>query len=218
MIKKTITYDDLDGNKKSEDFWFQITQAEFLKKAMTEGGEAYLDKLRGLANLDESDMVGKGKEIMSTFETLLGDGVGRREGDLFIKNDEIKNRFMYSGAYDAFFMELIQSPDSGAIFMRNMLPRDAHEAIDKALAERNLAQGETASTGAEPPESGQVSLSTPIRTPELTAAAPQLAEARKDDEPAWLKEQRYPTQKELIKMSQEELQLAMRMKTAKAFG
>lgn len=239
MIKKTITYDDLDGTTKTEDFWFQITQAEFVKKAMTEGGEAYLEKLQRLAQATEAN----GKEVMATFEVLLRDAVGRREGMQFVKTDEIRNHFMFSGAYDAFFLELIQTPDSGATFMRGMLPKNAHSAIDKALAERgvDIASTDTftkpddatvvetvqvdagnggGSASAQPtpfPQSLEKAVEA-NQTPVLDAAAPQLAEAGKDDEPKWLQETRYPTQKELMAMPPAELQLAMKMKSSKAFG
>lgn len=213
MIKKSISYEDLDGNKKSEDFWFQITKAEFLEKAMVEGGEAYLEKLQRLADLTPEDMQnGGGREVMAIFKMLLREGVGRREGDLFIKSEEITSRFMFSGAYDAFFLELIDTPDMGSIFMRNMLPRDAHKAIDEALAARASQDGDTAPTSAEPtPESGQVSLSTPIQTTELGAAAPQPAETSKD-EPEWLKEKREPTTKELLSMPKDEMALAFKLR------
>jgi len=229
MIKKTISYKDLDGNEKTEDFWFQITKAEFVKRAMAEGGEGYLEKLDSLTNLKPDEMAGKGREIMDTFEVLLADAVGKREGDLFIKNDTIKNRFLYSGAYDAFFMELITTPDSGAIFMRNMLPRDAHQEIDRLMAERGITPTEEApaATNSEPtpfPQSLEKAVEA-NKTPELETDAPVLevdhrvlAEASKDDEPVWFKEQRYPTRKELINMPQEELQFAMKLKGSKAFG
>lgn len=227
MIKKSITFTNLDGQLKQEDYWFQLTQADFAKKALTEGGHAYLERLRDLSELTEETAVGRGKEMMDTFETILFDSVGMREGDLFIKNEEITKRFRYSGAYDAFFLELLQTPDSGASFFKNVFPRDLGAAIDKALAENSTGTAEPApaETAPEParPTPFPQSLEKAVEannTPELQAAAPELAETGKDEsiEPKWLQENRYPTQKELIQMPQSELQLAMKMKSAGAFG
>lgn len=223
MIKKTITYSNLDGVEVSEDYWFQITKAEFVKKALKEGGEVYLNKLRALSELTEKEIAGKGRELMETFEMLLGDAVGKREGDLFIKNDEIKKRFLFSGAYDKFFMDLIEGPDSGAAFLSNVLPKGAQEEIEKEMKKRGMTvEGEATevATPAQPtpfPESLENAVQA-NSTPEMQAVAPQLEEAGKDDEPAWYKESRYPTSKELMKAGPEELALAMKMKNAKAFG
>lgn len=208
MIKKTISYEDLDGNTQTRDFWFQITKAEFLEKAMVEGGEDYLKKLERLAKLTPEDMnTGGAKEVMSIFKTILADGVGRREGELFIKTPEITNQFMFSGAYDAFFLELIQTPDSGAIFMRNMLPRDAHKAIDEALAEKaKESGGDIPELQAAPPV-----LEEPA--PELPEVTKFYSELGDKEKPAWLKDLREPTDKELIAMPKEEMQLAFRLKS-----
>lgn len=207
MIKKTISYEDLDGNTQTSDFWFQITKAEFLEKAMVEGGEAYLEKLQRLATLTPEDMQnGGGKEVMTIFKMLLSEGVGRRDGDLFIKNEAITNRFMFSGAYDAFFLELISTPDAGAIFMRNMLPRDAHKAIDEALAEKAKQGGDIPELQAAPPV-----LEEPA--PELPEVTKFYSELGDKEKPAWLKDLREPTDKELIAMPKEEMQLAFRLKS-----
>ena len=34
MYKKTITYEDFDGNKRTEDFYFNLTTAEVAKMEM----------------------------------------------------------------------------------------------------------------------------------------------------------------------------------------
>lgn len=210
MIKKSITYQDIDGNEKTEDFCFQITKAQFVKKALKEGGSEYIKKLEMLSKLTPDQMQGRGRDVMDTFETLLGDAVGKRvadtEGDLLIKNERIKNRFMYSGAYDALFMELVESPDSGAIFLRNIMPRDAQSEIEKELAKR-AAEGQ--------PTPFPQSLENAVQansTPELQAAPPVLEEADKDERPAWLKEMREPTSKELLQMPKDEMSLAFKMR------
>lgn len=216
MIKQDITYQNLDGATVTKTFWFQLTQKEFVVKAMTSGGEAYLESLQKMSQLTEEDMAtGKAKLVMNTFEDILGDAVGVREGDNFIKNEQLRKDFMFSGAYDAFFLKLISEPDSGAKFMQGLMPSNAQQAIEKALAERPRdAEGNPILSEAE------VINSVEPATPEvkLGTAAPQLAEASKDDEPKWLQEGRYATPKELLGAPAEEVQLAMKMKNSKAFG
>jgi hypothetical protein len=251
MLKKAITYQNLDGVTVTEDFYFNISKAEALEKAIAEG-EGYEERLRALAKAE------KGEEIIAEFKSVLGAAVGRREGNLFIKNDEIRNNFMFSGAYDAFFFELIQSPDSGASIISAMLPTGIQADVDKALAERGITPSATGSESnpsfttnsstltASPPvlealdgltgdadaqaakpqpdafptnlERAVSATAAGVATSTATGGGAAAASQGTDDEPVWLKENRYPTQKELLRMPQEELQLAMKMKSAHAFG
>jgi hypothetical protein len=207
MIKKTIKYKNLDGVDVQEDFWFKITPAEFVKRAMSEGGDSYIEKLQRLSDLSKFSEItqseidlggGRGREIMDTFETILRDAVGRREGDLLIKDETAKNRFMYSGAYDKFFMELITGEDSGALFFTAVLP--SADQIQEALKEINARR---VAEGKEP----------------VGPNGPRPVEAGKDDDqPKWLQEGRYATQQELLKAGPDETRLAMKMKSEKAFG
>ena len=45
MIKKTITYTDYNGLERTEDFWFNITEAEALEMEMSTTG-GYGDMIR----------------------------------------------------------------------------------------------------------------------------------------------------------------------------
>lgn len=211
MIKKTVSYENHDGESVTKDFWFNISKAEFLKKAMTEGGEAYLEQLQALSGMTEEQVAnGGGRKVMNIFESLLGDAVGEREGANFVKSDEIRKDFMYSGAYDQLFMDLLMGKDSGAAFMAGLLPKDAKNAMEEELSKRGMTV------------EGQVEEALTIKptseTPKLDAAAPQLAEAGKDDEPVWFKEERYPTSKEMMRMDKDQMAFAMRIKQDKYFG
>jgi len=239
MLKKAITYKDIDGVTVTEEYHFQIDQSEAAKIMMIEGDD-YGDRLKKLA--DERD----GKKIMEAFDELLSAAVGRREGKLFIKNDEIYKHFRYSGAYNAFFMELINSEDSGAAQIAAMFPEEARESITKAmkeeqqkmdvvsLPESNVIDGVVgdALIQAEKPQPDTLPQPSPFpqqleqaiqRNVELsdeTAALPSPVSPQPatDDEPAWFTEMRYPTKQELMKMSPDQLQFAMKMKASKAFG
>lgn len=185
MLKKAITYQNLDGEEVTEEFHFQLTTSEVAERALIEG-DGFAERLQSLSV--ERD----GATIIKHFKEILRSAVGRREGDLFIKNEAIQNRFMFSGAYDAFFMDLLNEKDSGAEVIRAMLPKS--EAIDKEIA-RLTAEGKL------PAPSG-----TPEGAVQLTDAEAevQTVELGKDV-PAWLKEKRQPTQAELREMPREEM-------------
>lgn len=230
MLKKTITYENLDGEKVTEDFWFQITKSEVIERALAEGEEKYALMLKQL------EVEKDGAKIIAVFKDILGSAVGRREGQLFIKSDEIRNRFMFSGAYDVFFTDLILGGDSGAAVLSAMLPKDAQEAVEEELRKRGIKTDISASPpileGTVADAEVQASKPQPDTFPTNLERAVQMTSAEskvtdvvtqpagesKDDEPLWLKEGRYATPKELMLMGPEETRLAMKMKSQQAFG
>lgn len=119
MLKKTITYKDLDGNDITEDFYFNLSKAEIAEMELgKEGGfSKYLEQL--IASEDAA-------AIIATFKKILVSAIGRRseDGKRFIKSDEIANEFLQSDAYSTLFMNLITEEDSAAEFVTGILPAD----------------------------------------------------------------------------------------------
>jgi hypothetical protein len=125
MLKKTITYTDIDGEEVTEDFYFNLDKSEIAELEFSmEGGLAASLKL-----------IVEGADhalILQTFKMLLTKSVGRREGKLFQKSPEIINYFTQTGAYSALFMEIATNAMKAAEFISGMVPKDMGEA---ALAE-----------------------------------------------------------------------------------
>lgn len=126
MLKKTITFKDLDGNDVTEDFYFNLSKAELAELELSRQGglTAYLATL----TKDSTN----GPEIIETFKTLITMTVGRRseDGRRFIKNQEITDEFLQSDAYSEFFMELITDPDASETFARGIMPKDLMDKVD----------------------------------------------------------------------------------------
>lgn len=139
MLKKTITYKDLDGNSLTEDFYFNLTRAELLELEMTEEG-GLRDRFAKLAESKNP------KEMMNAFKMLISLTVGRRseDGKRFEKSPEITAAFMQSEAYSVLFVELLQDPGAGARFIAGVMPQDLVEKVDvdavieKAYADNGL--------------------------------------------------------------------------------
>jgi len=127
MLKKTLTFKDLDGNPITEDFYFNLNTSELAKLQLShEGGFGdYLEKISAKRS---------GREVMDTFEDILRMSVGRRSEDnrKFIKTDEIRDDFMFSGAYDVLFMELITNAGSAQEFIKSVVPADLVAQVEAA--------------------------------------------------------------------------------------
>lgn len=129
MLKKTLTYKDLDGNSVTEDFYFNISKAEIteLELSVKGGFASHLNKIVGSDN---------GKDILATFKEILRLSVGRRseDGRRFIKNQEITDEFFQTEAYSDLFMQLVTDAEFSAEFVTAILPSDMNEVLAQAKA------------------------------------------------------------------------------------
>lgn len=137
MLKKTITYTDFNGEERTEDFYFNLTKADLIKKEMmTKGG--YRERLESVGKSNN------GALIMSVFTELIQDsyGIKSEDGKHFAKSPEIAQDFMQSAAYDTFFMKLVTDADEAIAFTRGIMPPDLVEAALKDVETLQSANGE----------------------------------------------------------------------------
>jgi hypothetical protein len=124
MLKKTITYNDLDGNPVTEDFYFNLSKAEMAEMELRhEGGfSGYLQRIIDTQN---------GNEIISTFKNIITSAYGRRSEDnrRFIKSPEITDAFLQTEAYSELFMELVTNGEAAAEFVQAIMPSDMVDAV-----------------------------------------------------------------------------------------
>ena len=131
MLKKTIQYQDLDGNTLSDDFYFHISMSEISKLELgTEGGMA--EKLKKLV------AASKGKDIIEQFEGILRMAYGVRSEDnkRFIKNEQVWNDFYQSDAYNVLFMQLISDPGASSEFVAGILPANFEQEVARITQNR----------------------------------------------------------------------------------
>lgn len=125
MYQKAITYEDYNGVKKTKNFYFNLTRSEIAKMhLMTDGG---LDQM--IKKMIES---GSNKEIFAYFENFVLSCYGEKsaDGEEFIKNDEIREKFRNHPAYDVLFMEFIEGGDKAmSDFINAVVPRDMQDAM-----------------------------------------------------------------------------------------
>jgi hypothetical protein len=173
MFKKTITFEDFNGVKHTEDFYFHVAKADII--AMGVGAEALQDRIaRIVASKD-------GHGIIKQIRFFIELGAGRRseDGSQFLQTQEIKQAFMSSPACDELLVELCTNAQASVDFITNLIPEKTIREL-AATAEKN------------------------------SAGSTETVNPFADTRPAWLKENRAPTQAELVDMSAEELKMAFR--------
>lgn len=126
MLKKTVTYENFNGEEVTEDHYFNLSKAELVEMELSmDGGLS-----KHLQTLVES---GDGGTIMRTFKTLLLDAYGKKsdDGRRFLKTQEIRDEFASSEAYSQIFMELATNADAAAEFVNNIVPKGLDEEVEK---------------------------------------------------------------------------------------
>lgn len=129
MLKKTIEFEDYDGNKRKEDHYFNLNKAELLKW-LTTTGDYTLDKV-----LYQISKERNGKKIMETFEELIHLSYGRKslDGRKFEKSEEIWEDFYRTEAYSNLFMELVTDAKKSADFVNKIIPKSLSDEVEKII-------------------------------------------------------------------------------------
>lgn len=117
MLKKTITYTDLNGNERKEDHYFNLTKAEMIEYD-SEFPEGVIEYLTRLVNLQD-----KGKLIKAFKDLILRSYGEKLDNGKFIKSQEIRDAFMATEAYSELFLEVLSSEENMANFVNAIVPK-----------------------------------------------------------------------------------------------
>jgi hypothetical protein len=135
MLKKTITYNDYDGNERTDDFWFNLSQAELAEMDVESGGMQ--KRLEMISSTNDP------KEIMRIFKDIVMRAYGERTADgKFRKVDSngyrLANDFVQSEAYSELFFELFNDANKASEFMISLLPKNVQDEARKVAEEKIL--------------------------------------------------------------------------------
>lgn len=133
MLMKTITYEDYNGEKKTKNFYFNLSRTEITKLQFENGG--LNNHLKKMIESDDT------RELYKFFEEFVLACYGERsaDGELFLKNDAVRERFQCHPAYDIFMTEMIEGGDKAmANFINSVMPKDVVEAISKMDKKQEL--------------------------------------------------------------------------------
>lgn len=145
MRKETITYVDFNGEERSEDFYFHMTEADIaMLEFRLEGGmEAYVTKI-----INERDQ----NKIIDTFCKIIDLSYGLKGLDGgFYKTPEALGKFKASQAYSELFMHMLDA-DFAADFIKDVMT----QAEKPKTMDRNQSAVEAAKEAARERLKGQL--------------------------------------------------------------
>ena len=132
MLKETITYEDYNGVSRTEDHYFNLTEAELTEMEMSING--------GLAEMIQRIVAAQdAPAIIKIFQDLILRSYGQKslDGKRFIKiNPEngrrLADEFKETEAYSQLFMKLATDADAAAKFVNGIIPTKIAERAKAA--------------------------------------------------------------------------------------
>lgn len=135
MIKKKITYESFDGKPVTEDFYFNLTQAEIAEVDLEIPGgiNAFRDLMENNPTM---------KDLVKIFKLLIGKAIATKDGVRISKSEALSSEFLASDAYSVLFFELIGDENKMMDFFNGIIPASARDrlATEKAALEKPLAE------------------------------------------------------------------------------
>ena len=135
MLKKDITFEDFNGEKVTETFYFNLTKAELAEMMLTAPGNDLSSHIKGIIASNS------GKQIIATFKEIIEKSYGVRseDGRYFTKTPEAWLRFVSSPAYSELFMELVTDAAAGVKFISGLVPSDLADQIPSEMLKSESA-------------------------------------------------------------------------------
>jgi hypothetical protein len=133
MIKKTVTYKDLNGKERTETFYFHYFESEIMDMEMSEEG--------GLAERIQRIIDAKDQpSLLKVIKKFVIDayGVKSDDGRRFDKSQTVKEAFVECPAFSKIYMELLTDDKAAAEFVNRVVPEDMKETL-AAIAAKNSA-------------------------------------------------------------------------------
>lgn len=128
MIKKTVTFTDFDGNKRTEDFYFHLTEQELTEWELSVDGGLSGVLTRIVNSQDTKTLIGIFKDLL-----MKSYGVKTPDGRGFVKNEEVLNNFTCTQAFSDIYMELATDDKAAAEFVNGVMPTGLAEKANKEM-------------------------------------------------------------------------------------
>lgn len=130
MYKKTITYNDFDGNERTEDAYFNLTKTEMIEFALDlpDGVSNTVDKDSAEMDTDKAaskiaNMLGK-KGVFNFIKDLIlkSYGIRKEDGRRFEKSEQIRAEFAQTMAFESIMDEFMSDDIAAAKFVKAVIP------------------------------------------------------------------------------------------------
>lgn len=133
MLKKTVTYKDCDNISCTENFYFNLTEAEILELQVSRAG-GYAESMQVLVDSKDPQL------ILSVIKEFVLSAYGER-GEVsrkFSKKRDDTEAFSHTEAFSIIFMDLFKNADHAADFFNGLMPEGMMEAGKAEQAKQEM--------------------------------------------------------------------------------
>lgn len=127
MYKITETYTDYDDNQRTEDFYFNYSEAELTDLQFSVSGG-----LAGMINkiIKTNDM----PKLVELFRELIQKAYGEKSNDgrRFMKSPELTKEFTETVAYSQIYMRLATDSKAAQEFINKVVPKSMKDKMQQA--------------------------------------------------------------------------------------
>lgn len=126
MLKKTITYENFNGEEVTEDLYFNISKAELLDKEIGDNFRERIERIKeGSSN----------RELLDEFKALIlmCYGVKSEDGMTFDKSDSVRERFKNTAAFQQLYFEMLTDEKAAINFVNGVVPADLRDKLGEEL-------------------------------------------------------------------------------------
>lgn len=128
MFKKKVKFTNYFDMEVEKDLYFGLSESEIVDTNLTTYGglETVIERIT-----KEKDL----PKLVELFKELVIKSYGEvsEDGNNFIKSKDVKERFIYSPAYDIIYMELMQSTDAAIEFVKGIMPKKYQGKLDETF-------------------------------------------------------------------------------------
>ena len=130
MLKEHLVYKDFEGNRRERDFYFNLTAQEISEMELSLNGGLHKFMEKVAQEEDQARLVQYFKEFL-----LKSYGKKSNDGENFVKNDQIREEFQSSMAFNEFWMRFVTEKGAFENFIKGVIPAD----LDKYTQEQNAS-------------------------------------------------------------------------------
>lgn len=145
MLKKSITFTDLNGQEVTEDHYFHLSKADVVELELSRKG--------GMAKWIQSIIDSEdGKAIVTELRNIILNSYGTKseDGKRFVKNQALRDEFQASEAYSTLFFSLCTDAGAAAEFINGIVPQGLTEEMAQISERQKQPEGHPSDPAAQP--------------------------------------------------------------------
>lgn len=129
MLKQTVEYTNLEGDKVETDLYFNISKMELIEIGL----DTFVERIKVMSQ--EKNALGILKELKEFVHAAYGEK--SEDGKRFVKSAERLERFKSSPAYDEFLFGLATDVQKSVSFVNGLFPPEYLEEIKSRIDSAN---------------------------------------------------------------------------------